>query len=144
MRCSIPYVRFDGQLSARRRQEALEQFSIPLEPGDNLVVDVENPLPQRRSRTSTQASLEEENDLEDNDPTFIVGDADDDDNDYDFEEDISARAKKGRKKSKTKNKGKGKARLDSSLEGKIPRVMLISLKAGALGLNLTVANNVFL
>ena len=136
-------MRFDGQLSARRRQEALEQFSIPLEPGE-MAVDVENPLPQRRRQTSTQATLEEENDLEDNDPTFIVGDADDDDNDYDFEEDISARAKKGRKKSKTKNKGKAKARIDSSLEGKIPRVMLISLKAGALGLNLTVANNVFL
>lgn len=40
-----------------------------------------------------------------------------------------------------KGKGKAKTRERSSL---IPKVMLISLKAGALGLNLTMANNVFL
>ena len=36
------------------------------------------------------------------------------------------------------------AAYDSAISGAIPRVMLISLKAGALGLNLTVANNVYL
>lgn len=27
---SIPYVRFDGQMSARRRQEAIARFSVPV------------------------------------------------------------------------------------------------------------------
>lgn len=139
-------MRFDGQLSARRRQEALEQFSIPLEVDDDLAVDVESsPLPHKR-RTAIQTTLVEEDALlKDDDPNFIVDDADDD-SDYEFEEGISSRAKKGKGKAKTqnKNKGKMKARLNSALEGVIPRVMLISLKAGALGLNLTVANNVFL
>jgi SWI/SNF-related matrix-associated actin-dependent regulator of chromatin subfamily A3 len=138
-------VRFDGQLSARRRQEALERFSIPLEADDDFAVDVEIPLPPRRGRTSRQTSLAGEDALlVDDASSFIVDDADDD-GDYDFEDDISSRVKKGKGKSKAvKNKGKAKARFDSALGDRIPRVMLISLKAGALGLNLTVANNVFL
>ncbi|KAF8893981.1 SNF2 family N-terminal domain-containing protein [Infundibulicybe gibba] len=60
---SIPYVRFDGQMSAKRRRDAITKFSVPL---DEISDDVN------------------------------------------------------------------------------PKVMLISLKAGALGLNLTVANNVYL
>ena len=137
-------MRFDGQLSARRRQEALEHFSIPLEAEDHLAVDVENSFLPHKKRMATQ-NVQAEADalLEDDDPSFIVDDADND-SDCDFEEDISARAKKGKGKLKPKNKGKMKAKLNSVLEGKIPRVMLISLKAGALGLNLTVANNVFL
>jgi len=130
-------VRFDGQLSARRRQEALEHFSIPLEAEDHLAVDVENSLLPHKKRMATQnVQVEADALLEDDDA--------DNDSDCDFEEDISARAKKGKGKLKPKNKGKMKAKLNSVLEGKIPRVMLISLKAGALGLNLTVANNVFL
>ncbi|KAG1816100.1 SNF2 family N-terminal domain-containing protein, partial [Suillus subaureus] len=148
----IPYVRFDGQLSAKRRKEVLEQFSIPLEAEEDLAVDIETPLPPPRRRTSTQTTLVEEDVLlEDDDSSFIVDDADDDDDD--FEEDNSTMAKKGKGKSKPKNKGKGKAtygprtsrkaRFDgSSFGSRIPRVMLISLKAGSLGLNLTVANNV--
>jgi SWI/SNF-related matrix-associated actin-dependent regulator of chromatin subfamily A3 len=147
-------VRFDGQLSARRRKEVLEQFSIPLEAEEDLAVDIDTPLPPRRRRTSTQTNLVEEDILlEDDDSSFIVDDTGDDDDD--FEEDISTMAKKGKEKSKPKNKGKAKAthgsrasqkaRFDgSSCGGKTPRVMLISLKAGSLGLNLTVANNVIL
>jgi SWI/SNF-related matrix-associated actin-dependent regulator of chromatin subfamily A3 len=150
----IPYVRFDGQLSAKRRKEVLEQFSIPLEAEEDLAVDIDTPLPPRRRRTSTQTNLVEEDILlEDDDSSFIVDDTGDDDDD--FEEDISTMAKKGKEKSKPKNKGKAKAtygsrasqkaRFDgSSCGGKTPRVMLISLKAGSLGLNLTVANNVIL
>jgi SWI/SNF-related matrix-associated actin-dependent regulator of chromatin subfamily A3 len=62
------------------------------------------------------------------------------------------------KSGKTKAKGKGKAATRSHLtpvedtaayrtsitNGVNPKVMLISLKAGALGLNLTVANNIYL
>ncbi|KAG2362277.1 SNF2 family N-terminal domain-containing protein [Suillus spraguei] len=149
----IPYVRFDGQLSAKRRKEVLEQFSIPLEVEEDLAVDIETPLPLRRKRASTQTtSVEEGVLLDDDDSSFVVDDTDDDD---DFEEDISTMAKKGKGKSKPKNKGKAKAaygtstsqkaRFDgSSFGSKIPKVMLISLKAGSLGLNLTVANNIVL
>jgi SWI/SNF-related matrix-associated actin-dependent regulator of chromatin subfamily A3 len=150
LRCSIPYVRFDGQLSAKRRKEVLEQFSIPLEAEEDLVADIETSLPPRRGRTSTQTALVEEDVLlEDDDSSFIV------DDDDDFEEDISTMTMKGKGKSKPKNKGKAKATYgpttsqkatfdSSSLGSKIPRVMLISLKAGSLGLNLTVANNIVL
>ncbi|KAG2126297.1 SNF2 family N-terminal domain-containing protein [Suillus clintonianus] len=149
----IPYVRFDGQLSARRRKETLERFSIPLEAEEDLAVDVETPIPSSRRRTSTHTTLVEDDVLLENDDSSLI--VDDDDDDDDFEEDLSTRAKKGKGKSKPKNKGKAKARygtptsqkarLDgSSFGGEIPRVMLISLKAGSLGLNLTVANNVIL
>lgn len=146
-------MRFDGQLSAKRRKEVLEQFSIPLETEGDLV-DIETSLPPRRRRTSTQTtSVEEDVLLGDDDSSFIVDDADDDTDD--FQEDISTMAKKGKGKLKPKNKGKAKAtygpsishkaKFDgSSFGSKIPRVMLISLKAGSLGLNLTAANNVFL
>ncbi|KAG1752940.1 SNF2 family N-terminal domain-containing protein [Suillus lakei] len=144
----IPYVRFDGQLSARRRKEALEQFSIPLEAEEDLAVDIETSLPPPRRCMSTQTTLVEEDVLLEDDSSFIVDDTDDDD----FEEDISTMAKKGKGKSKPKNKGKAKARYGtpasqkagSSCGKKIPRVLLISLKAGSLGLNLTAANNVIL
>lgn len=142
----IPYVRFDGQLSAKRRKEVLEQFSIPLEAEEDLAVDIETPLPPRRRRTSTKTTLVEEDDLlEDDDSSFIVDDVDDADDD--FEEDISTMAKKGKGKAKATYgpRTSQKARFDgSSFGSRIPRVMLISLKAGSLGLNLTVANNVIL
>ena len=58
---------------------------------------------------------------------------------------------KGKGKAKSAGKGKKKASIPSTpvrdtpqFDGVNPRVMLISLKAGALGLNLTVANNVYL
>jgi SWI/SNF-related matrix-associated actin-dependent regulator of chromatin subfamily A3 len=58
------------------------------------------------------------------------------------------RSKKG--KGKAKGKAKAAARSDfaptgyTAVNGVNPKVMLISLKAGALGLNLTVANNIYL
>jgi SWI/SNF-related matrix-associated actin-dependent regulator of chromatin subfamily A3 len=58
------------------------------------------------------------------------------------------RNKKG--KGKAKGKSKAAARSDfapvgnAAVNGVNPKVMLISLKAGALGLNLTVANNIYL
>lgn len=83
---------------------------------------------------------------DDPDFTFVEG-ADDDDDDFIDDEDVVQKKPK---------KGKGKARnsrsttmssrdtSNSSFDGVNPKVMLISLKAGALGLNLTVANNVYL
>lgn len=99
----ISYVRFDGSMSVRKRQEALDRFCVPLkDPASSLHDD---------------------------------GDDDDQDDDIVF---------------LSQSKGKGKAKTEMTAYDKIlssfrnPQVMLISLKAGALGLNLTVANNVYL
>lgn len=149
--CRIPYVRFDGQLSARQRQEVLERFSIPLDPDESPAP--REPLPSGstcRRQTQTQFTLDEDDEdaTNDNESDFVAGN----DTDDDFDEDISSRVKKSKAKDK-KKKGKGKARAipavkqtfdGSTFYGKNPKVMLISLKAGALGLNLTVANHVFL
>ena len=94
---------------------------------------------------------------DDNDDDFVL-DADTSDDDYAYlDENVpptrSQAKTKGPGKAKGKGKGKGRASVPepesllnnlSSSDGENPRVMLISLKAGALGLNLTVANNVYL
>ncbi|KAG8213634.1 snf2 family protein [Butyriboletus roseoflavus] len=146
----IPYVRFDGKLSARKRQEVLERFSIPLDP-DESPAPGEPLLTARLRQTQTRITVEnDENATDGNDSDFVVGnDTDDDD---DFDEDISTRVQKSKAK-ESRNKGKGKAKAIAAVKqvfdgsafcGVNPKVMLISLKAGALGLNLTVANHVFL
>lgn len=145
--CSVPYVRFDGQLSARKRQEVLERFSIPLDPNESPAPG--EPLPTsstRRRQTRTQLAVDDDA-ANGNGSDFVVGN----DTDDDFDEDISTRVKKSKAKDKKKGKGKAKAipavkqAFDgSAFHGQNPKVMLISLKAGALGLNLTVANHVFL
>ncbi|KAH9941011.1 SNF2 family N-terminal domain-containing protein [Amylocystis lapponica] len=150
----IPYVRFDGQMSARRRQETIARFSVPLD-GQSITVapsQTQESLPRggrrrgRPSRASTSAVAVYD---DANDGDFV----DDGGNDSDFIDDDDEDAAP-KKKGKGKGKGKKKARasvaprfavLDGSAFGGInPKVMLISLKAGALGLNLTVANNVYL
>lgn len=183
LRCSIPYVRFDGQMSARRRQETLERFSVPIEEGSE---DAELPVPsasQTRSQPQTKSTgrstrqrgggpasfpTEDGDAINDGDDDFVPDDgADDDDDDFVVSDDDTpwgqSKTKKGNGKgksnangkSKTKAKGTSKARFtgeDSVVTykstavafGANPKVMLISLKAGALGLNLTVANNVYL
>ncbi|KAH7915183.1 SNF2 family N-terminal domain-containing protein [Hygrophoropsis aurantiaca] len=148
----ISYVRFDGSMSAKRRQETLERFSIPLDDATSTTATDEAPLPTaRRTRASrVPASFDEDDTMVADDDSDFVAEDDDDD----FDEAISTRAKR----SKTKAKGKGKANpkakaasraskanFDNALSNEEnPKVMLISLKAGALGLNLTVANNVYL
>jgi len=146
----IPYVRFDGKLSARKRQEVLERFSIPLDPEESPAPG--EPLPStRRRQTQTPSTLvgDDEDATDGNDSDFVAGNATDDD---DFDDDISTRVQKSKAKER-KKKGKGKAKAiptgkqvfdGSAFHGVNPKVMLISLKAGALGLNLTVANHVFL
>ena len=148
----MPYVRFDGQMSARRRQETLERFSIPLEDELTSRTSSETALPASRPRrSSTQmVSLEDSVDIDDNN-----GIADDDDFLDDEDDDRAFSSKRRNGTGKTKGKGKGKAKSTgrisaragfngASFVGENPKVMLISLKAGALGLNLTVANNVYL
>lgn len=122
-------------MSARRRQETLERFCVPIDPESSYTPPATQPeRPYRRSRTaSTLNNLDVK--AENND-SFI------DDSDYENFKSSAIR------KSKSKSKGKAKA-TSTTFEpimpaGENPKVMLISLKAGALGLNLTVANNVYL
>ncbi|KZT56200.1 hypothetical protein CALCODRAFT_497639 [Calocera cornea HHB12733] len=84
----IPFVRFDGSMSAKRRQEVLTEFSKACP-------------------------------------------VDDDSSETEYEDEVPRKTRKG----------KGIFGRQGPQE---PLVMLISLKAGALGLNLTIANNVFL
>ncbi|CDO69292.1 hypothetical protein BN946_scf184976.g11 [Trametes cinnabarina] len=165
-KAGIPYVRFDGKMSARRRQEVIAQFSVPVAPDDSAIPPPlsqatqppssqlsEPVLSQRTTRTRTrtrsaQSLMLEESVDDENDDDFVMDDNYDDVGEDDFlDENIPparSQAKNG------KGKGKQKATHDlrkvsgSLADGVNPRVMLISLKAGALGLNLTVANNVYL
>jgi len=128
----IPYAQFDGRMSSKRRQETLERFSIPL---DDL-----NDGPVKRARHRTSRA--------DDDVSFgstgtdlVMNDSQSDDDFLDDPEDEAFSSQK------TKGKGKFKSRKKKptpSFAQDVPKVMLISLKAGALGLNLTVANNVYL
>ena len=88
---------------------------------------------------------------DDNDGDFVANDDDEDDDDFivDDDEDRKPTKKKGKGKRKASTKIVSSAALDLDFpsyltDGVNPKVMLISLKAGALGLNLTVANNVYL
>lgn len=121
----IPYVRFDGQLSARRQQEILERFSIPLE---------------------TESCIDISTGVTDTDVYDLTDDGTTEDDD--LHQGISSLVEKSKEKASESiilSNANSKSLLNGSmLQGKIPKVMLISLKAGALGLNLTVANNVFL
>ena len=71
--------------------------------------------------------------------------------DLDSDDDADDPPKRNKKgKGNAKGKSKAAARNDfatagaTAMNGINPKVMLISLKAGALGLNLTVANNIYL
>jgi SWI/SNF-related matrix-associated actin-dependent regulator of chromatin subfamily A3 len=158
----IPYVRFDGKLSAKRRQEMLETFCVPLGQDAPEIANVQStPIAltsegqqPRRSVRSTRRGAASAGEYQEADAMFI--DNGDDDGfvpQVDFDSDDGAdvpptRNKKG--KGKAKGKSKAAARYDlapvgaAAMNGINPKVMLISLKAGALGLNLTVANNVYL
>lgn len=156
----IPYVRFDGKMSAKRRQETIAQFSVPLE--DKATPDTvdqppaasqagsSRPKRTRKTRsTTTVVDGDDEIQIIENgqDDDFVMDDEVDDDDFIDDEDDelASKRKKKGSKgKGKAVPKAAASGYKTPAFTGPNPKVMLISLKAGALGLNLTVANNVYL
>lgn len=133
-------------MSARRRQETIARFSVPL---DAIPPTVSGPSrSSRRARASQPTSADNAAVPDDDqDDHFSLSDHNADD---DFGEDSD-----GAKRRKKTRDGKGKQKASNAatstlgrnphrLDGPNPKVMLISLKAGALGLNLTVANNVYL
>ena len=146
-------------MSARRRQETIARFSVPIE-GDTVssstqvsATQAANLVPSQRSsrRTRSTRSVIDESIDDDRDDDFVMDAAQEDDDDFiDDEDDDSPFTQSKKGKGKATGKGKkavpARAPVPSSIQfdGVNPRVMLISLKAGALGLNLTVANNVYL
>lgn len=175
----IPFVRFDGKMSARRRQETLERFCVPLEDRNVTSSQSGSSRAQSGSQTQTQSQTEhqstsvgghrrtrksapgqtislddllQEKNIQKNeiaDDGFVPSRVDDGDTESDSDDTVES---DNDFKAESKGKGKGKARMRSDnlggakgFSGAVnPPVMLISLKAGALGLNLTVANNVYL
>lgn len=167
-------------MSAKRRQEAISRFSVPLEdnmsmvPPTNREVDsatatdenhasisiLDTPeisstgRPRRSTRRSASSvNVEMEQVLDDADEDFVMDDGaasghDSDDflnNDESETKSPFALKKTSKRNGKLDVKGKGKAHTFTASNaaptfnssGENPRVMLLSLKAGALGLNLT-------
>ncbi|KLO20367.1 hypothetical protein SCHPADRAFT_897662 [Schizopora paradoxa] len=147
----ISYVRFDGKMSAKRRQEVLQQFSTPLQKEDSQAAHPSAPSQRTRRGSRKPAMILDDDDFNDNDRDDGEFQADNDESDDSFlddeDDDLPWAKKKGKGKGKAKAK-KTNLTADSSFGrsslGANPKVLLISLKAGALGLNLTVANNVYL
>jgi len=159
----IPYVRFDGKLSARRRQETLETFCVPLGQDAPEIANIQSmPIAStsegqqmRRSARSTRRGAATAVEYQGPDAMFMDNGDDDDDGfvpqvDCDSDDGADSHPTRNTKgKGKAKGKSKAAARYDFApgvavMNGINPKVMLISLKAGALGLNLTVANNIYL
>ena len=156
-------------MSARRREETIARFSVPIEsdsyapslsqatapPSSQTTEPTTSQRSARRSTRSSRSIVVDSAVDDDRDDDFVMGeDQDDDSDDFidDDDDDAPPRTQSKRGKGKAAAKGKGKASIPTStpvrtyqqVDGVNPRVMLISLKAGALGLNLTVANNVYL
>ncbi|KAH8108075.1 SNF2 family N-terminal domain-containing protein [Cristinia sonorae] len=154
-KAGIPYVRFDGQMSQKRRQETIARFSVPVVDDSPSAPSMSQPTPTgrtqrstRRKSTHSRMDVDGEYAADDgNDSDFVApgGGYNTDDFIDDDDDDESPRKKKTKGKGKRKASSRATAQYDGSAFDDVnPKVMLISLKAGALGLNLTVANNVYL
>lgn len=149
-------------MSAKRRQETIAQFSVPLQEKATPDTVVQAPAasqaassrPKRTRKTRSTTTVVDGDDVIEivengQDDDFVMDDEVDDDDDFIDDEDNELAAKR-KKKGTLKGKGKAVPKTPASgyktpaFTGPNPKVMLISLKAGALGLNLTVANNVYL
>ncbi|KAL0578764.1 hypothetical protein V5O48_003262 [Marasmius crinis-equi] len=141
----IPYVRLDGKMSAKRRQEAIARFSVPLKV-NSAPARKTTPPPQTsggRTRRASAKKIDAEawgaNDDDDDD--FVMATSEADYSDFD---DDSPKGKNSKGKGKQVYPGDDDLGDIAFATNDNPAVMLLSLKAGAVGLNLTVANNVYL
>ncbi|KAF9263265.1 hypothetical protein L218DRAFT_927698 [Marasmius fiardii PR-910] len=142
----IPFVRFDGKMSVKKRQEAMTRFSVPLHKNPPTQTSPPGSSSVRNRRASQKKYFEDAFDRNEDDSgnDFVIGTSDTEDSDFEDNQ----------PKSKKKEKGKSKEAYsedddidDTDVDVATianPAVMLLSLKAGALGLNLTIANNVYL
>ncbi len=117
---SIAYERFDGRMSAKKRQEVLTRFSVPVPEASR------NEAPhQGRQRTKRIVVEDSDEDAADDQDSDFVPMSQDDMDDLIVSDDESSRKKKG--------KGKAKARTDVDREilgeGNNPKILLLSLKA---------------
>lgn len=139
-------------MSQKRRQEVLESFSKPLKDDDYSSTQpaAASASATQKRRTGRAAKIILDSDEEDaidqkEDADFVVHSDSDDSFLDDREAALPWNKNKGKGKGKGKaKKAKGSKGSSSYSNGGNPKVLLISLKAGALGLNLTVANNVYL
>lgn len=128
-------------MSAKRRQETIAQFSVPLREEAAEAAPADVPTAGKRKRTSSSRPIAVDDDDfpfpeilrtdRDDDSDFVV----DDDDLSDAYDDASSPVKPKKAKGKGKGKGKERARSDSpdtfdrSFSDENPKVMLISLKA---------------
>lgn len=120
---SISYVRFDGQMSAKKRQEAIARFTVPVEDSVTPVCGLTIRLPAKRNVRSTMqsvithgGSLNDEDSVTESDSDFSVTES-------------GAQTEDEDGTSTRKGKGKAKGKSSYANKGDNPRVMLISLKA---------------
>lgn len=120
---SVPYVRFDGQMSAQRRQAAIARFSVPLAAE---FVEAGEVIPRKRAIKMGRSISDEFGPNSDNnaESDFVV---DDDDNDEFDDPALHFRQEMTRSKGKRKAVQKKQLAFDASDEN--PKVMLLSLKA---------------
>ncbi|KAH9998504.1 SNF2 family N-terminal domain-containing protein [Russula compacta] len=148
----IPYLRFDGKMSAKQRQETLETFCVPVEPDTQEIANVHlTPIvPVSDGQQTRRSARSSHREGQQADAMTFYSDDDDDfvpQMDADSDDGARTRSKKGKAKAKGKRKATTRSHLtlaedtamnrSPTLNGVNPKVMLISLKAGALGLNLT-------
>jgi SWI/SNF-related matrix-associated actin-dependent regulator of chromatin subfamily A3 len=121
----MSFVRLDGKMSAKRREDAINRFSVPVAEVDVL----------QQSCGSRTRGHNVDGDKDDQD--FVMEDRDTTDDD-DFSDDNSAAwSKKGKGKVKSqKKKGKARAESGTALHGDNPKIMLISLKGKSCGATL--------
>ncbi|KAG5635503.1 hypothetical protein H0H81_011022 [Sphagnurus paluster] len=109
----IPFCRLDGQMSAKRRQETIAQFSIPI------AADLD----------SSSDDLSLSSNLTSRDSDDYMDEDDDEDDEFIVDKDDHS-IFSGKRKANKKTKAKGKGRMSASgTPGENPKVMLLSLKA---------------
>lgn len=115
-------------MSAKRRQETLASFSVPVE-DDEPIQSSQNTTTSRRKRVTRQASLDNDDFPfnNDDDDDFVMDDVVNDDDDEDNGFSFVGKKGKGKSKATVGNNTIRSSGLASIREN--PRVMLISLKA---------------